>query len=351
MSKRKLTRQQRWRVEKIQTERTQRAQTKESKAQQALDAGHLGGVSNGLITAHFGRQVEVEATDSKDKSASPLRQRCHVRANVETLVTGDRVTWRPALDPDAEGVVEARQARTSLLARPDMRGVMKAIAANVDQLMLVVAPEPEPFANLIDRYLVAAEDAGLKPVLVINKWDLIQQADISAVIQQRLDNFLNLYRDLGYAVITTSTQGADQLSELKQQLSGQISVFVGQSGVGKSSLINQLLPGVDLRVGSLSEDTRKGRHTTTTARLFHFPEGGQLIDSPGIREFALGWLEPEALAWGFREFRPFLGRCRFRDCSHQQEPGCALLQAVEAGQITQQRFESFLHLRTSLQDT
>lgn len=345
MSKRKLTRQQRWRVEKIQAERTQRAQSKDSKALQALEEGHLGAISNGLVTAHFGRQVEVEATQGQDTGK---RQRCHVRANVDSLVTGDQVTWRPALDATQEGVVEARQERKSLLARPDMRGIMKAVAANVDQMLLVVAPEPEPFANLIDRYLVAAEESGLEPVLVINKWDLVSEDRVAPPLQQRLDSFLEIYREIGYQVLTTSTRSEEDLAELKEQLKGQISVFVGQSGVGKSSLINHLLPGVDLRVGSLSEDSRKGRHTTTTARLFHFPEGGQLIDSPGIREFALGYLEATALAEGFKEFRPYLGQCRFRDCSHQQEPGCALQEAVATGKIHAQRFASFQHLLASL---
>lgn len=345
MSQRKLTRQQRWRIEKVQAERTQRAQNKNQKAEQALEAGALAEPISGLITAHFGRQVEVEASDGNTQGE---RQRCHVRANVESLVTGDQVTWRPAKDIDQLGVVEARQPRRSLLARPDMRGVMKAIAANVDQLLLVVAPEPEPFTNLIDRYLVAAEHSGLEPILVINKWDLVEQDRISTAIRDRLDHMIQLYRSIGYQVITTSTRTEEELLPLQEQLKDQISVFVGQSGVGKSSLINHLLPGVDLRVGSLSEESRKGRHTTTTAHLFHFPQGGMLIDSPGIREFALGFLEPEAIAQGFREFQPFLGRCRFRDCRHQQDPGCALQEAVTQGQITASRFASFQHLLNSL---
>jgi ribosome biogenesis GTPase len=127
-------------------------------------------------------------------------------------------------------------------------------------------------------------------------------------------------------------------------------VFVGQSGVGKSSLINVLLPGVDLKVGELSEQTRKGKHTTTTARLFHFPKGGDLIDSPGIREFALWHLEPERLLDGFVEFRPYLGHCRFRDCKHEHEPGCAILEAIESGKISASRMESYQRILQSLQE-
>ncbi|WP_114417499.1 small ribosomal subunit biogenesis GTPase RsgA [Marinospirillum perlucidum] len=348
MSKRKLSRQQRWRIEKVQAERTQRAQNKDKQLTAAVEEGRLAEAISGQVTAHFGRQVEVRALDHPEQPG--LQQRCHVRANVETLVTGDKVTWRPSLENEQIGVVEARQTRQSLLARPDMRGVMKPVAANVDQLMLVVAPEPEPFANLIDRYLVAAEDSGLEPVLVINKWDLVTQGQLTDKIVTRLQEFIHLYQQIGYRVLTTSTQSAADLETLQTQLQNRISVFVGQSGVGKSSLINQLLPGVDLRVGSLSEDSRKGRHTTTTAQLFDFPLGGQLIDSPGIREFALGFLEADDIAQGFREFRPFLGRCRFRDCRHQGDPGCALQEAVDQGEISVSRFASFQHLINSLKE-
>lgn len=344
MSGRKLTRQQQWRIDKVQQERNERAQRKDNR----LDEGQLGDSQPGLVTAHFGRQVEVEALEGE---LLGQRRRCHVRANVDSLVTGDKVSWRPHLLPDESGVVESRHDRHSLLARPDMRGVMKAIAANVDQLLLVIAPEPEPHANLIDRYLVAAEHTGISPLLVINKWDLMEDASLNAALQQRVEQLLTTYRELGYQVLTSSTcRQQEDLQQLQNHLKDRISVFVGQSGVGKSSLINLLLPGVDLRVGSLSEDTRKGRHTTTTARLFHFPVGGQLIDSPGIREFSLGFLQPHEVAQGFREFRPFLGHCRFRDCCHQQDPGCALREAVEQGQIAASRFSSYHHIVRSLQE-
>lgn len=347
MSGRKLTRQQQWRIDKVQNERNERAQRKDRKVDNSLEEGLLTEPQAGLVTAHFGRQVEVEALDGHLQGQ---RQRCHVRANVESLVTGDYVSWRPHQTPEENGVVESRQPRRSLLARPDMRGVMKAIAANVDQLLLVIAPEPEPHANLIDRYLVAAEHTGIEPILVINKWDLMQQAGrLTAAQQSHINGLLETYRQLGYRVLITSACQQQDLQQLQDHLRDRISVFVGQSGVGKSSLINHLLPGVDLRVGSLSEDTRKGRHTTTTAKLFHFPQGGQLIDSPGIREFSLGYLQPEDVAQGFMEFRPFLGLCRFRDCRHQQDPGCALKQAVEEGKIAATRFASYHHIVQSLQ--
>lgn len=345
MSSRKLTRQQQWRIDKVQAERNERALRKDER----LSSEHEGMLSEplqGLVTAHYGRQVEVEAVEGE---LIGQRRQCHVRANVESLVTGDYVSWRSHKNPAENGVVESRQARRSLLARPDMRGIMKAVAANVDQLLLVVAPEPEAHANLIDRYLVAAEHTGIEPVLVFNKWDLMQQEDALTLEQRELmQSLFTTYQALGFRVLTSSAYQENDLIELQQQLKDKVSVFVGQSGVGKSSIVNHLLPGVDLRVGSLSEDTRKGRHTTTTAKLFHFPLGGQLIDSPGIREFSLGYLEPEQIAQGFPEFRPFLGLCRFRDCQHKEDPGCALKEAVAAGKIAESRFASYHHIANNL---
>lgn len=344
MSSRKLTRQQKWRIEKVQEERNARALKKDER----LSTEHEGMLSDslqGLVTAHYGRQVEVEAVGGE---LHGQRRQCHVRANVESLVTGDYVSWRSHKNPAENGVVESRQARRSLLARPDMRGVMKAVAANVDQLLLVIAPEPEPHANLIDRYLIAAEHTGIEPVLVFNKWDLMLNDTLTSEQRELMQSLFTTYKELGYQVLTSSAYQEDEIQGLQQQLKDRISVFVGQSGVGKSSLINHLLPGVDLRVGSLSEDTRKGRHTTTTAKLFHFPLGGQLIDSPGIREFSLGYLQPDEIAQGFPEMRPFLGLCRFRDCKHQEDPDCALKQAVADGKIAESRFASYHHIVNSL---
>jgi ribosome biogenesis GTPase len=212
----------------------------------------------------------------------------------------------------------------------------KPVAANVDRILIVIAPEPEPFANLIDRYLVAAEAVSIPPLLLLNKVDLLA-ADRRGPVEALLDQ----YRAIGYPVLYASSVTDHGLDALKAELRDNVSVFVGQSGVGKSSLINALIPGQDIRVGELSAVERKGRHTTTTAQLFHMPGGGDLIDSPGIREFGLEHIDRASIEHGFVEFREWLGNCRFRDCSHSHEPGCALLQAVEAGRISTARMASF----------
>ncbi|APE30050.1 ribosome biogenesis GTPase RsgA [Halomonas aestuarii] len=347
MSKRKLSRQQRWRVEKVQAERARRADRRDSRDSEKLAAGEYGPEQNGRVIAHFGRTLDVRPEGSGDAV------RCHLRANLEGLVTGDRVIWRAAHDA-RDGVVVARGERDSVLERPDARGQLKPVAANIDQILIVFAVEPAPHANLIDRYLVAAEATGIAPVLVLNKIDLLPEhgGELRALLAR--------YEALGYPVVTTTTERDGGLSALHARLAGRTSVFVGQSGVGKSSLIDRLLPDEELRIGALSKDSRKGTHTTTTARLYALPDpddgghpgvaGGELIDSPGIREFGLTHLDEQEVTDGFIEFREFLGRCRFRDCRHRQEPGCALRAAVERGDIHPERFASYRRILDSLED-
>ncbi len=345
MAKRKLNRRQQWRIKKIQDEKAERAKRRESQAEQAMDSGALGSEQTGLIIAHYGQQIDVQACDDQGSALtdSPLH-RCHVRANIDALVTGDRVVWRAG--DDQSGVIEARLDRSSLLQRPDNFGQLKPVAANIDRIVVVVAVEPEPHANLIDRYLVAAETLDIQPTLLLNKADLINDDN-----RAELETMLDTYRELGYEVLlTTARHTTDDNSPLLEWLSHHTSVFVGQSGVGKSSLIRSILGDDSIRVGELSENTRKGTHTTTTARLFHLPAGGQLVDSPGIREFGLWHISDAELLEGFIEFRPFIGHCRFRDCQHEAEPGCAIREAFESGQVSAQRMHSYERIRSTLDD-
>ncbi|PWV77318.1 small ribosomal subunit biogenesis GTPase RsgA [Halomonas sp. A11-A] len=342
MSKRKLNRQQRWRIEKIQAERAARAARLDEKDSEKLAAGEYGPEQPGRVVAHFGRTLDVRP----EGGSEPVR--CHLRANLEGLVTGDRVIWRGRQDTEGaivEGVVVARGERDSVLERPDARGQLKPVAANIDQILIVFAVEPEPHPNLIDRYLVAAEATGIAPVLVLNKIDLLPEGG------GELMALLHRYEALGYPVVASTTEREDGLDALHDRLSGRTSVFVGQSGVGKSSLIDRLLPDEELRIGALSKDSRKGTHTTTTARLYTLPSAveAELIDSPGIREFGLGHLDEQQVAEGFIEFRDLLGHCRFRDCRHRQEPGCALLAALERGDIHPERFASYRRILDTLE--
>ncbi len=335
MGKRKLSRQQAWRVEKIQEERAQRAARRDAQAEDALSNGELGPEQEGLVIAHFGTQLEIGNGEGSTR-------RCHLRANLEGLVTGDRVVWR---DGQPTGVVVAQLERSSELTRPDASGKLKAVAANIDQILVVIAPHPEPHANLIDRYLVAAERVGIEPVLVVNKSDLLE-ADPQLAAQ--LARLVAIYPQLGYQLLHTSAR-AGGLRELEDTLRERTSVFVGQSGVGKSSLVNSLLPDAGLRVGELSPQTLKGTHTTTTAQLFRLECGGRLIDSPGIREFGLWHMSREEVESGFREFLPLLGHCKFRDCRHEKEPGCAILTAAASGGLSPERLNSYRLMVASLE--
>ncbi|MDX1635515.1 MAG: small ribosomal subunit biogenesis GTPase RsgA [Marinobacter sp.] len=335
MAKRRLNKQQQWRIEKIQAERTQRAARKERSIDRQLEASELGDEQAGLVIAHFGQQLDVEAREG-ERAGKVLR--CYARANVGNLVTGDRVVWRPAADDT--GVIVARQERASLLQRPDNFGQLKPVAANIDHIILVIAPEPEPHHNLIDRYLVAAEITEIPAVILLNKCDLINDRN-----REQLETLLARYQALDYPVVRTAarpgTGAPEDNPEFEALVRDRTSVFVGQSGVGKSSIIQTLLPNESLRVGGLSESTGKGTHTTTTARLFHLATGGDLIDSPGIREFGLWHMTPQEIEQGFREIRPLIGHCKFRNCRHQGEPGCAIEAAAADGRISPARMQSF----------
>lgn len=336
MAKRQLTRRQKWQIEKVQAERRARAQKQDQAIDSAIEHGDLGPELQGLIVAHYGSQIDVEVEPGNIF-------RCKLRSNLGHLVTGDKVSWRQAADQT--GVIVARDPRHSELSRPNKYGELKPVAANIDQIVVTIAPKPHTYANLVDRYLVAAEASAIEPIILLNKTDLLD-----AESEAHLAPMLDRYAQLGYRVIRASTKTQDGLEALLAALNQRVSVFVGQSGVGKSSLVNVLLPGTDLKVSALSEYHQQGIHTTTTARLFHFPNGGDLIDSPGIREFGLWHMDADTLLEAFREFRPFLGYCKFSNCSHEHEPGCALLKAVEEGEIDPVRLASYRQIKASLDE-
>jgi len=336
LTKRRLTKQQRLRIQENQA-KTRAQVNAQQEADEYLSPSDLGPEQNGRVIASYGKQVDIEP---EQRTGEGIR-RCHLRANLPTIVTGDRVAWQ---DGEHQGVVTSQHPRKSELCRPDNRGKLRPVAANIDRIIIVIAPYPEPHTNLINRYLVAAENQSIKPVIILNKADLIDDNNFS-----HLNNMLDKYLKLGYECFLVSAQTGEGVDRLEDYLEGLTSVFVGQSGVGKSSLLNTLSPEINTAVGALSASKAKGTHTTTTSQLFHLPNGGDVIDSPGIREFGLWHLDAASIANGFIEFRPFLGNCKFRDCQHQQEPGCALCQAVEDGMIEKERFDSYWHIVHSLE--
>lgn len=294
----------------------------------------------GRVIGRFGKHADVEDKEHKVT-------RCHIRRTIDSVVCGDDVMFSKGADSESgvSGAIELVKDRRSLLSRPDFYDGIKPIAANIDQIIIVSAVLPSLSLNIIDRYLVACEDTGIQPVIVLNKVELLSEEARADTEEQ-----LKLYQGLGYQVLYTSCKTGEGIDALTTLLADKISVFVGQSGVGKSSIINQVLPDADELVGEISDTSGLGQHTTTAAKLLHLPSGGDLIDSPGVREFALWHIPHERVTWGFIEFREYLGGCKFRDCKHMNDPGCLIRDAVEKGEISAQRFDSYHRILTSMEE-
>ncbi len=276
---------------------------------------------HGLITASHGFQYLVEADGQI--------WQCVSRGKQKGYACGDEVLIQPTSPQQA--VIEKTLARRNLLYR-SVAHRSKLIAANVDQIVVVLAPEPTPYELLLNRCLVAAEDAGIPAIICLNKSDLTNAADDW---MQRL----SIYPQLGYPVLRLSA--LHDIHPLQPWLEGKTSVLVGQSGMGKSSLVNALVPNATSSTGAISTALDSGRHTTTGARLYFINPQTRLIDSPGMQVFGLCHIQAGELDHLFPEFRPYIGQCRFNNCRHLQEPGCAIQNAVATGQISTPRIQAY----------
>ncbi len=280
----------------------------------------------GLVIAHLGQGIAVEH-ENKIILCQTLRK-------LETVAVGDKVLW--SLSAPDQGRIEAILPRRSLLARPARNNKVRPVAANIDTVFVVIAVEPYCDFLLIDQYLAVCENNEINAALILNKTDL--------TLPEALENELQVYQNLGYQIHRVSTKIENGLAELKLALHNQVSLLTGQSGVGKSSITNIIVPDKNLKTNTLSETTKHGRHTTTAATLYHINTGGDLIDSPGVAIFGLADLNRQQLAQGYREFQPFSDVCQFNDCSHHLDKGCAVRVAAEDGKIAMTRYQRFLKL-------
>lgn len=280
----------------------------------------------GLVVSYFGSSVAVEAEDGQVFQ-------CHLHRNQELPVVGDTVRWQ--LEKGDTGTIISIDPRRSLLTRGDGHDKTKALAANIDLLVIVMAPPPIFSEYLVDRYLVAAELLGIQPLLVLNKIDLLTDTTRQVAL-----DCLAPYARIPYPVVLSTIFGDAGLAELAAKLKNKTAALVGPSGVGKSSIINGL---GSIDVVKTGDVTAKGggKHTTTATRLYHLPQGGNVIDSPGVREFNLWPVSKQDVLRGFKEFQPFLSNCKFRDCQHVAEPGCSVQAAVASGNISPERYASY----------
>jgi ribosome biogenesis GTPase len=291
-----------------------------------------------------GRVLSVHGLASIVQADDGRQFRCAVRGLLKDLstdlrhvvVAGDVVWLRP--EAGNEGFIERVEPRQHIISRMS-RGRQQILVANVDQLVIVAsAAEPHLKPNLIDRFLVEAERMRIEPVICINKVDLVDPSDLMPLA--------GVYGQMGYRVMLVSAAMNQGVDRLRRLVAGKESVVVGQSGVGKSSILNAIEPELALRVGEVSRENEKGKHTTTVARLIPLKMGGFVVDTPGIRQFQLWDIVPEEVAGFYRDIRPYVSHCRFPDCTHMHEADCAVKDAVADGRVDARRYESYCHLRS-----
>lgn len=313
------------------------------------------------VISHHGRQLfaETSATDTNQTE----RIKCKIRQNLGDIACGDYVLVQRNIIGNSdtqkgsgekqhvkkgqvekthariENVVVAVKERKNLLTKTGFAGAIKPVAANIDQLLIVTSLKPKPNSYLIDRYLTAAENLPADAIIVINKIDLMDDATKKVV-----DKLSKIYKDIGYRVIQTSIKQNIGLDELSDTLNNNTSILVGLSGVGKSSIVKAILPKIEIKIGETSKASGEGKHTTTVSAFYHLKDNGIIIDSPGVRDFTPTHSSIEEITHGFIDVRKFSGLCKFSNCTHHNEPECAMKQAVIDGELNEIRLNNYLRL-------
>jgi ribosome biogenesis GTPase len=280
------------------------------------------------VTATFGRHLLVRDAAGKELKARPFGRGL-------TVVCGDNVRCRAGPHHDEIHVVEIIPRKTALY-RSNVRGATEPVVSNLSRLLVVLAPVPVPDLFVVDRYLAAAESVGIASLLVVNKSELGIDAELGAQLE--------VFGAAGYRRVPCSVKTGEGIDTVLEICAGEDAALVGQSGVGKSSLVDRLIPGAEVEVGDLVRE-EEGRHTTTASRMFDLPRGGHLIDSPGVRDFAPAVDRLDGRSLGFVEVERLAPQCRFSDCRHMREPGCAVRDATESGGMSPRRYESYRRLR------
>jgi ribosome biogenesis GTPase len=342
MAKRRLSKQQQRRIasqQKNKIETSQKLLLDESSTQTAR------------VISHHGRQLYAETENLE-------RIKCKIRQNLGDIACGDYVLVQQTLNnknknkPDisssdeSQNVVVAVKERSNLLVKTGFAGAIKPVAANIGQLVIVTSLKPKPNPYLIDRYLIAAENLPAKALIIINKVDLFNPES-----KKLVNDLSELYQSIGYRVIVSSMKQDIGLEEISDALSNTTSILVGLSGVGKSSIVKAILPKEEIKIGATSTSTGEGKHTTTVSALYHLKCDGIIIDSPGVRDFTPNNNDLDEITNGFVDVRKFEGACKFSNCSHQNEPDCAMKQAVAEKKLNKQRFENYIRLINEFNET
>jgi ribosome biogenesis GTPase len=299
----------------------------------------------GVVLKGTGGVWHVRAESGETHEASLRGRLKQEREETKKLAVGDRVVLEIDQRGGAWAIAEILPRHSQLARRAPGEGQgERIVAANVDQVVIVfAATKPEPHRRMLDRFLVIAEATSLESRIVINKIELVDR--------QQTERMFADYSVAGYPVHFTSVKQRIGLDQLHDELAGKTSVLTGPSGVGKSSLMNSMYPGLDLRVGEISESVNKGRHITVGALLHPLPDAGYVVDSPGLREVGMWGLASENLDECFKEFRAFIPSCRFGNCTHRVEPGCAVREALQHGAISAERYDSYLRLREEMEQS